>query len=102
MGKGKIGAQCGHATLGLFKNVGWRAPLSIRRWESCGQVKVVVKVESEEEMMQIQAKGREAGIPSHITIDAGRTQIAPNSRTVMALLGPDSVLEGITGHLKLL
>ncbi|KAM3370994.1 hypothetical protein ACQJBY_018383 [Aegilops geniculata] len=54
MGKGKIAAQCSHATLGLFKKLQQRAPKSLRRWERCGQVKVVVKVESEEDMLVLQ------------------------------------------------
>uniref|UniRef100_A0A453D779 peptidyl-tRNA hydrolase n=1 Tax=Aegilops tauschii subsp. strangulata TaxID=200361 RepID=A0A453D779_AEGTS len=86
MGKGKIAAQCSHATLGLFKKLQQRAPKSLRRWERCGQVKVVVKVESEEDMLVLQGRAKSMNLPTHITIDAGRTQIAPNSRTVMAIL----------------
>ncbi|KAL5650535.1 hypothetical protein ACJX0J_041344, partial [Zea mays] len=86
MGKGKIAAQCSHATLGLFKKLQQRAPKSLRRWERCGQVKVVVKIESEEDMLVLQGRAKSLNLPTHITIDAGRTQIAPNSRTVMAIL----------------
>lgn len=102
MGKGKVAAQCGHATLGLFKLVAHRAPRSIEKWDECGQTKIVVKVETEEEMLIVQDKARCEGIPSHIVVDAGRTQIAANSRTVMALLGPEEVLTRVSGHLKLL
>ncbi|EMS50012.1 Peptidyl-tRNA hydrolase 2, mitochondrial [Triticum urartu] len=82
MGKGKIAAQC--------------------RWERCGQVKVVVKVESEEDMLVLQGRAKSMNLPTHITIDAGRTQIAPNSRTVMAILGPADMVDDVTGGLKLL
>ncbi|GJN26203.1 hypothetical protein PR202_gb14115 [Eleusine coracana subsp. coracana] len=82
MGKGKIAAQC--------------------RWERCGQVKVVVKIESEEDMLVLQGRAKSLNIPTHITIDAGRTQIAPNSRTVMAVLGPADMVDDVTGGLKLL
>ncbi|XP_019246737.1 PREDICTED: peptidyl-tRNA hydrolase 2, mitochondrial isoform X2 [Nicotiana attenuata] len=82
MGKGKIAAQC--------------------RWEMCGQVKVVVKIEREEDMLLLQERAKSLNIPTHITIDAGRTQIAPNSRTVMAVLGPADLVDDITGGLKLL
>lgn len=43
------------------------------------------------------------GIPSFMVTDAGRTQIAPNTRTVLAL-GPAAVdeLDAVTGHLKLM
>ncbi|KAL0299821.1 UNVERIFIED_CONTAM: Peptidyl-tRNA hydrolase 2, mitochondrial [Sesamum radiatum] len=56
MGKGKIAAQCSHATLGLYKKILNRAPKSLGRWEMCGQVKVVVKVESEDDMLVLQVR----------------------------------------------
>eukprot|EP00250_Pteridium_aquilinum_P032956 c4999_g1_i1 orf=465-998(-) len=102
MGKGKIAAQCSHATLGLYKKVFFRAPKALQRWENCGQVKVVTKVESEDELLLLQAKANSLKVASHITIDAGRTQIAPNSRTVMSLLGPSDIVDEVTGGLKLL
>ncbi|KAF9594434.1 hypothetical protein IFM89_031036 [Coptis chinensis] len=87
MGKGKIAAQCSHATLGLYKKLLHRAPKALNRWEMCGQVKVVLKSESEDDLLVLQERAKSLNLPTHITIDAGRTQIAPNSRTVMALLG---------------
>ncbi|KAL4180657.1 hypothetical protein AMTRI_Chr12g266950 [Amborella trichopoda] len=102
MGKGKIAAQCSHATLGLYKKVVSRAPKALERWEMNGQVKVVLKIESEEELLVLQAKAKSLKLPTHITIDAGRTQIAPNSRTVMGILGPADAVDDVTGGLKLL
>lgn len=102
MGKGKIAAQCSHATLGLYKKVLHRAPKALNRWENCAQPKVVLKIESEEEMLLLQERAKSLKLPTHITIDAGRTQIAPNSRTVMAILGPVEVVDDVTGELKLL
>ncbi|KAL8233523.1 hypothetical protein R6Q59_019623 [Mikania micrantha] len=102
MGKGKIAAQCSHATLGLYKKILHRAPKALSRWEMCGQVKVVVKIESEDDMLELQRRAKSLAIPTHIVIDAGRTQIAPNSRTVMAVLGPADMVDDVTGGLKLL
>lgn len=102
MGKGKIAAQCSHATLGLYKKVLYRAPKALNRWEMCAQPKVVLKIESEEDMLVLQDRAKSLKLPTHITIDAGRTQIAPNSRTVMAILGPVEVVDDVTGGLKLL
>ncbi|KAL8538351.1 hypothetical protein ACS0TY_000369 [Phlomoides rotata] len=102
MGKGKIAAQCSHATLGLYKKILHRAPKSLNRWEMCGQVKVVVKIESEDDMLVLQERAKSLNLPTHITIDAGRTQIAPNSRTVMTILGPADLVDEVTGGLKLL
>ncbi|KAG0492400.1 hypothetical protein HPP92_005461 [Vanilla planifolia] len=102
MGKGKIAAQCSHATLGLYKKLHNRASKALSRWEMCGQVKVVLKIESEEDMLVLQERAKSLKLPTHTTIDAGRTQIAPNSRTVMAILGPADMVDDVTGGLKLL
>ncbi|KAL0709621.1 hypothetical protein Bca4012_016599 [Brassica carinata] len=102
MGKGKIAAQCSHATLGLYKKLVRRAPKALTCWEECSQPKVVVKIETEDEMLELQERAKSLMLPTHITIDAGRTQIAPNSRTVMAILGPVQVVDEVTGGLKLL
>ena len=56
MGKGKIGAQCGHATIGAYeqvvqyakKSAYWKKVLNNWSWE--GQKKVCVKVMSEQEL----------------------------------------------------
>ncbi|KAL5698621.1 peptidyl-tRNA hydrolase [Ranunculus cassubicifolius] len=87
MGKGKIAAQCSHATLGIYKKLVNRAPKALERWENCGQVKVVLKTESEDDLLVLQERAKSINLSTHVTIDAGRTQIAPNSRTVMAILG---------------
>ncbi|KAK0581673.1 hypothetical protein LWI29_016728 [Acer saccharum] len=102
MGKGKIAAQCSHATLGIYKKLQHRAPKALNKWEMCAQPKVVLKIESEEDMIVLQDRAKSLKLPTHITIDAGRTQIAPNSRTVMAILGPVEVVDDVTGELKLL
>ncbi|XVF42926.1 hypothetical protein PTKIN_Ptkin01aG0403900 [Pterospermum kingtungense] len=78
MGKGKIAAQCSHATLGLYKKLLHRAPKALGRWEMCAQPKVVVKIDSEEDMLVLQERAKSLNLPTHITIDAGRTQIAPS------------------------
>ncbi|GAV90460.1 PTH2 domain-containing protein [Cephalotus follicularis] len=101
MGKGKIAAQCSHATVGLYKKLLHRAPKALNRWEMCAQPKVVVKIDNEEDMLVLQERAKSLKLPTHITIDAGRTQIAPNSRTVMAILGPVEVVDDVTGGLKL-
>ncbi|KAG7580455.1 Peptidyl-tRNA hydrolase PTH2 [Arabidopsis suecica] len=72
------------------------------RWEYCAQPKVVVKIESEEEMLVLQERAKTLKLPTHITIDAGKTQISPNSRTVMAILGPVDNVDEVAGGLKLM
>lgn len=53
-------------------------------------------------MLQLSERAKKMGVLSSIVRDAGQTQVAPGSRTVLAIgPAPKSVLEQITGHLKL-
>ncbi|OAT06018.1 PTH2 family peptidyl-tRNA hydrolase, variant [Blastomyces gilchristii SLH14081] len=104
MGKGKIAAQCSHATLACYKHYLTRAPDSpiLKRWERRGQAKVALQVKSEEELLVLQAQAVSLGLCAQVIQDAGRTQIASGSRTVLGILGPRGVVDGVTGGLKLL
>lgn len=50
MGKGKIGAQCGHASLGAYKAAKKKDPAAVDAWEKQGRKKEVFKINSEEEL----------------------------------------------------
>lgn len=99
----QIAAQCGHATLGAYKAARRSYPQFLRAWEWRGQAKVCLKVESEGEMLALYATARQIDLPAYVVSDAGRTQIAAGSRTVLAI-GPAPVetINVVSGHLKLL
>lgn len=103
MTKGKIAAQCGHATLGAYKLASKHCTSALRNWEYMGQAKIAVKVDTEDEMYELMSKAKAAGLVTYLVEDAGRTQIAAGSKTVLAI-GPAPVaeLDKITSHLKLL
>lgn len=46
MGKGKIGAQCGHAAVGAYQIAMRKIPHLVRRWEDSGSKKIAVKVKT--------------------------------------------------------
>ena len=54
-------------------------------------------------MEKIRVLACQAGLVNYQVMDAGRTQVAPGSKTVLAI-GPAPVkaIDEITGHLKLL
>ncbi|KAJ1989938.1 hypothetical protein EDC05_004372 [Coemansia umbellata] len=102
MTKGKIAAQCAHATLGCYKRAIRQKPQVLKMWEATGQSKVTLKCASEEEMLELQQRARSLGLVSESICDAGRTQIAAGSRTVLGIgPGPASVVDQVSGHLKL-
>ena len=101
MGKGKIAAQCCHASIGAYKKAD---DSKIRKWElGSAYAKVVLKVNSLEELMNLTKEAIKEGIPYYLVVDAGRTQIPSSTITVLGL-GPDEneVIDKITGDLKLL
>merc|ERR1719419_1409139 len=103
MGKGKIAAQCCHGCLGAFKIASATHPNEVYRWTLTGSKKVVLKCKSEEELVALESKARELRIPCCLVQDAGSTQVASGSKTVLAL-GPlqASLIDPVTKDLKLL
>ncbi|KAJ4416688.1 hypothetical protein N0V82_006597 [Gnomoniopsis sp. IMI 355080] len=112
MTKGKIAAQCSHATLACYKTLSRQArkagPASsaariLSRWERFGQAKVAVQVKSLAELEELMGKAQSLGITAEVIQDAGRTQIDPGSLTVLGVgPAPKSAVNQVTGDLKLL
>merc|ERR1719249_86337 len=103
MGQGKIAAQCGHATLAAYKLAQRKAPKALAQWGRQGQPKIAAKVDSEDGLMEVYAKALSLGLVASVIQDAGRTQIAPGSKTVVAVgPGPVELVDKVTGTLKLL
>lgn len=102
MGRGKVAAQCSHAAVNAYKELQKRDPNLLKQWEICGQPKVVVKADNEEILLELCRRAKESGLIVSLIQDAGRTQTAPGSRTVLGVgPGPEDVVDKITGHLKL-
>jgi len=103
MGKGKIAEQCCHAAVGCYKRALKHCPSALAAWERTGCAKVAVQCDAQAEMEEILVRAYQMGIPCYLVEDAGRTQIAAGSRTVLGLgPAPVRVFEGLTSHLKLM
>lgn len=102
MGKGKVAAQCCHAAVDLCKQLKRSNPKLLHQWESTACAKVVVKAPDETTLIDLAKKGQSLGLEVCIIRDAGRTQIAPGSKTVLGVgPGPVDLVDQVTGHLKL-
>ncbi len=117
MRKGKMIAQGSHASMAFLLEKILCAPIvndhpfvfgvTLTKlelaWEDAGQKKIVVSVNSEEELVDIYNRSKEAGIPVHMITDAGHTELSPNTKTCLAL-GPwhSDEIDKITGGLPLL
>ncbi|RIA81203.1 PTH2-domain-containing protein [Glomus cerebriforme] len=102
MTKGKVAAQCSHATLACYKILQKTNPQLLRAWEISGQPKITLKVKDYDELLSLKEKARESGLCARIIQDAGHTQVVPGSATVLGIgPGPVAIIDNVTGHLKL-
>lgn len=104
MGTGKIAAQVSHGALGAYRDLAASGHERIlQAWQREGEKTVVVGAENADEILRLRARAAEAGLPCHVIRDAGRTEVAPNSLTVMAIgPAPRTAIDPLTGALKLL
>lgn len=115
MRKGKIGAQCAHASLKVFFDRALLKPtksniyLRIKMWKDAVEwyqnafTKICVSVDSEEELIEIYQKACNAKIPCSLIIDAGRTEFNGVPTKTVVGIGPfdSGAIDKITGRLKL-
>ena len=98
------GAQCAHGAVGIVEELHAQGKqVLLAQWEECGQPKICLKARDDHEMSELKAKARAENLPTFEVFDAGRTQIAAGSKTILAI-GPAarSDIDKVTGHLRLL
>ncbi|CAG7725105.1 unnamed protein product [Allacma fusca] len=104
MGKGKIAAQCAHAAVMCYQKALMTHQEDLDMWEATGCTKICLKCEDGEEGLEALkklAQGR--GIVVGLVHDAGHTQVAAGSATVLGIgPAPSEVLAEITGRLRLM
>ncbi|GAB2275758.1 hypothetical protein Dimus_010509 [Dionaea muscipula] len=103
MGAGKIASQCAHAATGMYAELMQSQRSLLRQWELCGQAKIVVTCKNQQEMYKLKDAAESIGIPTFVVADAGRTQVAYGSKTVL-VIGPGrkAEVDSITGKQRLL
>ncbi len=103
MGKGKLAAQVAHASLASAEEAMKRKPEWFEEWKAGGQRKVVLKVQSEEDLQELFRKAKSAKLPAALIQDAGLTQLEPGTVTCVGIgPGSDEQIDALTGKLKLL
>ena len=99
MTTGKKCVQCAHASLGVYKKTNKSL---IKKWESEGQKKVVLEVNSKEELLKLYKQAKKEKIACFLVEDAGLTELKPGTTTALGI-GPDDEkkIDKMTGSLKL-
>ena len=118
MRKGKIAAQCAHASMKVLlkamprtvdgdrtaRTLVYEAGTALHAWLEGSFTKVCVYVESEEALLAVAADAKAKGVPFALITDSGRTEFGGvPTRTVVAV-GPDwrARVDEVTGDLPLL
>ena len=103
MGKGKIAAQVAHASVSCALTAQRTDRKLFSEWINGGQKKIVIKVDSEEQLRRLITEAKLTGVITETVNDAGFTQVNPGTLTC-AGFGPadTSVLEPLTGKFPLL
>ncbi len=108
MRRGKEIAQGSHASmiwLALrIRQPGYTFSEAERRWLDGPFTKVCVRVDSEEELLAVVQRAREAGVLIYLCVDAGKTEFHGVPTPTCCAVGPDfpERIDPITGHLQLL
>jgi peptidyl-tRNA hydrolase len=98
--KGKLAAQVAHAAVGAFVEASDDARVN---WLEEGMPKVVLQAASQADLLRLQYLAVQAGIPTLLVEDAGRTVVPAGTITCLGL-GPadDEEIDRLTGDLRLL
>ena len=110
MRKGKMCAQCAHASLGaVTQYIGedfiFRPPQEMISWLYHGPfTKIVVGCKDEIELIQLTKKCDEMEVINCLIMDAGKTEFHDVPTYTVLAVGPgeDKIIDQITGHLTLL
>ncbi len=102
LGKGKLAAQAAHAALEAYLKATQKDSRAAAEWLATGAQKVVVKVATEGELLELFEQVRKR-FPCALIQDAGRTQVEPGTKTCIGI-GPaeEREIDKYTAHLKLM
>ncbi|MBD3259511.1 peptidyl-tRNA hydrolase [Candidatus Woesearchaeota archaeon] len=105
MPKGKMGAQCSHASVSavLKAQKSRKHKDAVSDWAKEGMKKVVLKVADKKELLKYIQMAKDMKLPCVTITDAGRTVVEPGTMTCGAI-GPDleEDIDAVTGELKCL
>jgi|SRR3989338_1926601 len=98
--KGKAAGQAAHASVEAALKAGKE---DLSAWRQDGQMKIVLKVADEKELIKHFQQAKDDGLSCSLVTDAGKTVIAPGTRTAAAI-GPAEAgrVDRIIRDLKLL
>jgi PTH2 family peptidyl-tRNA hydrolase len=72
-------------------------------WIESGFTKVCVRVDSEEQLLEVYQRAKDAGLAAHLITDSGKTEFDGVPTKTCCAIGPDysDRIDKVTGHLEL-
>lgn len=103
MSKGKMVAQAGHAAVSASEKSREHRPDWWKAWLREGQCKIAVKVKSKKELLELERKAKNSGLPCALIHDRGLTELPLGTPTCLGIgPAPSREVDKITGELPLL
>lgn len=103
MSIGKTAAQASHAAVSTAEKTRKEHLRWWREWMEEGQRKIVVRVDSEEDLLEVKREAEAVGLPSAVITDRGFTELEPGTTTVLGIgPAPSELMDRITKKLSLL
>ena len=102
MGQGKVAAQSAHASISAMEKTMRDSPEIVEKWKEDGMAKIVLKVNSEQELLEL-FETLKKKFPTALIKDAGHTQVRANTETCIGIGPVDAKeIDKYTAKLKLL
>jgi len=102
MSCGKAAVQACHSAVSASEETKKRHPQWFRYWMQEGQRKIVLKVNSKEELQELEKKAKKLGISTFLVSDMGLTELPPGTITALGIgPAPTSLIDKVTGSLSL-
>lgn len=100
--KGKMAVQVAHASVNCAVQAYTRRRRLYDQWYREGQKKIVAKVGTVRELLELKSMAEAKGLTNSLVTDAGLTQVPPGTTTCLGI-GPALAAEvdPLTGHLGL-
>lgn len=99
LAKGKLAAQCAHASVECVLKTNRKL---LESWRKDSGKKVVLRVENEKELLKFKTLADDAQLKNALITDAGRTAVSPGTVTCLGI-GPDEEkkIDSLTHKLRM-
>ncbi|MEM1582231.1 MAG: peptidyl-tRNA hydrolase Pth2 [Candidatus Bathyarchaeia archaeon] len=102
MSAGKAAVQASHAAVTSAEEARKKHPSWWREWIKSGQCKIALKVNSETELLNLERKAKDLGLPTALISDMGLTELEPGTITALGIgPAPSNIIDKVTGSLPL-